>query len=309
MLVMKRILFIAALFLSSNLFGQGELLTFGVGGGLNTFFFNPSLDRPLDSGEENAESVLSWGFTVSSRYIFFFQNSNLGLGSGVDFLQYRSKAKLDGCVVTPSYDHENGQAFDLIESFVGWEEKERMYTFEFPLGLYYKVPFSDKANMVVGLGGKLVVPVLSRYEVSEGTYAVSGYYPQTNVIIKDLPHHGFVNSEPYASGAIKTKLAFSVYGELGFNFSVSEKVMFHSGFYCNYGLSNVLNDKRKKEPDLWDDFFVDTESLFATRIVDKVQLFSAGLKFGITLPSNNRDQIAAGTKSEVKTPSRQPVVE
>lgn len=309
MMVMKRILYIAALFLSSSLYGQGEMLSFGVGGGLNTFFFKPTLDRPLDSGEMNSESVLSLGFTISSRYVFFFQNSNFGVGSGVDFLQYRTKARLDGCIVTPSYDQENGQAFDLIESFAGWEEKGRMYAFEFPLGVYYKVPFSEKANMVAGLGGKLVVPVLSRYEVSSGTYAVRGYYPQTNVVIKDLPHHGFVNSDPYASGALKTKLAFSVYGELGFNFSVSEKVMLYTGFYCNYGLTSILNDKKNKVTDLWNDYFVDTESLFATRIVDKVQLFSLGLKLGITLPSNNRDQIAAGTKSEVNTPSRKPNVE
>ncbi len=309
MLVMKRILFIAALFFSLNVFGQGEMLSFGVGGGLNTFFFDPTLDRPLDSGEKSAESVLSFGFTLSSRYVFFFQNTNFGLGSGADFLMYNSKTKLDGCAVTPSYDQENGQSFDLIESFSDWEEKERMFSFEFPLGFYYKIPFSDKANMVAGLGGKLVVPILARYKVSEGTYAVSGYYPQTNVVIKDLPHHGFVNSQPYASGAIKTKLAFAVYGELGFNFSISDKMMFYSGFYCDYGLTNVLNDKRKKVPDLWDDFFVDNESVFATRIVDKVRLFSAGLKLGITLPSNNRDQIASGTRSEVKTPSRQPTVE
>lgn len=306
---MKRIIFIAALFFSLNMFGQGEMLSFGVGGGLNTLFFDPVLDRPLDNGEMDSDASLSPGFMLSSRYVLFFQNKNLGLGSGMDFSMYNSKACLNGAVVTPSYDQENGQAFDLIESFDGWKEKERIYAFEFPLGVYYKVPFSEKANLLCGVGGKLVVPLFSRYEIYEGSYAVSGYYPQTNVVIRDLPHHGFVNASPSASGGMKTKLAFALYGEAGLNISISEKMMFYGGFYCNYGLTSILNDKKKRTPNLSDDFFVDTKGLFATRIVDKVQLFSAGLKFGITLPSNIRDQIASGTKSDVNLPSRQTKIE
>ena len=305
----KRFLLIVALTLSAGAYGQGEMLSFSVGGGLNTLFFDPTLDRPLDNGEKDSDAALSPGFMLSSRYVFFFQNKNFGMGSGVDFFQYTSKASLNGCAVTASYDHENGQAFDLIESFDGWKEKERIYTFEFPLGFYYKVPFSEKANLLCGLGGKLVVPILSRYEIYDGTYAVSGYYPQTNVTIKDLPHHGFVNSNPVARGGVDTKLAFALYAEAGLNIYISERIMFYGGLYCNYGLTSILDNRKKRTPELSDDFFVDTEGLFATRIVDKVQLFSAGLKFGITLPSNNRDQIASGTKSEVKLPSRQSKIE
>lgn len=309
MMNMKKILLVVTMFLSMGAYGQGEILSFGVGGGVNTILFDPVLDRPLDNGVMKSDVPLLPGFTLSSRYVFFFQNKNVGVGSGVDFIQYRSRATLDGRVVTPSYDNENGQSFDLIETYMGWKEKEFIFAFEFPLGFYYKVPFSEKANMIVGAGGKLEVPIFSRYEIYEGSYSVSGYYPQTNVVIHDLPHHGFVNSDPYASGGIKTKLAFSVYGEIGLNFSISEKMMFYTGLYCNYGLTSVFDDKKKSVPELSDDFFVDTKGLFASRIVDKVQLFSAGLKLGISLPSNNRDQVSSGTKSKVDTTPRQTKIE
>ena len=85
--------------------------------------------------------------------------------------------------------------------------------------------------------------------------------------------------------------------------------MFYTGLYCNYGLTSVFDDKKKSVPELSDDFFVDTEGLFASRIVDKVQLFSAGLKLGISLPSNNRDQVSSGTKSRVDTTPRKTKIE
>lgn len=307
---MKRILFLIGLCFSLAVYGQGEMVTLSAGGGLNTSFFSPSLDLPLEGGKYNSDASLSGGFMVSSRYVFFFQNKNFGIGSGVDFIQYRSKSELDGRNTTPSYDEENGQAFDLIQTFSGWVEKESFYTFEFPLGFYYKVPFSEKANMVLGLGGKLVVPVVSRFEISDGSYAVSGYYPQTNVLIEDLPHHGFLNSHPVANGGIDTRLGFSVYGEVGFNFSINDKLMFHGGLYCNYGVTSILDDKKSREPSLGDDFFADTEGLFSSNVVDKVNLFSAGLKFGVTIPSNNRDHVSSGTKSKAKSiPSTQNAVE
>lgn len=286
-------------------------MTLSAGGGLNTAFFEPSLNLPLESGLYSSDASMSGGFMISSRYVFFFQNKNFGIGSGVDFIQYHSKSNLDGRNTTASYDEENGQAFDLIQTFTGWEEKESFYTFEFPLGFYYKVPFSDKANMVCGLGGKLVVPIVSRFEITDGLYSVRGYYPQTNVIIEDLPHHGFLNAHPVANGGIDTRLAFSVYGEIGFNFSISEKLMFHGGLYCNYGVTSILDDKKSDEPSLWDDYFVDTEGLFSSNIVDKVNLFSAGLKFGVSIPSNNRDNISSGTKSKAKknVPASQNMVE
>lgn len=282
--IMRKITLIIASLLTSLLsWGQGEL-TLSLGGGLNTILSQPAVDQPLEVGTEGAESLLKPGFMASTRFLYFFGSGHFGIGSGADFYLYRSQITLNGKVITPSYDETNGQSFDLIQTFTGWEEKERIFTFEFPLGAYYKAIFSDKANMVLGLGGKLVVPAFSRFSVT-GSYDVSGHYPQTDVTISNLPHHGFVSSQPVANAGLNTSVAFSVYGELGFNVALSENLLFHIGLYGNYGVTEIMG-KKKTKADLWDDYMVDTESILSSSLVEKANLLSAGVKLGVTIPTN-----------------------
>ncbi len=292
---MRKIILFAALLFSFDIWGQGEL-TIGLGGGLNTIFMEPSLDEPLPNGTKDADASLSWGCAFSSRYIFYFGNKNCGIGSGADLFMYNSSVSLNGRMVTPSYDDENGQAFDLMQDYRSWEEAQRLFTLEIPLGAYYQFVFSDKFNMTCGLGAKVVIPVNSRYEIEGGEYEVTGYYPQTNVVLSDLPHHGFVNTSPVAQGGLNTKLSFAAYAEVGMNFSIADNLWFYVGVYCDYGLNGFLKNKKKIVPDLWNNFFVDNESILDTRVVDDARIFAAGLKLGITIPSNLRN----GTRSNAR---------
>lgn len=289
---------ILSFMLSIPVWGDGEL-SISAGGGLNTILSNPSVDRPLtEGGVGKADALKSPGFLISTRFLYFFgEGQRVGIGSGADFIQYISKLSLDGKVVTASYDDVNGQGYDLIQSYIGWQEKERIMAFEFPLGVYYKAIFSDKTNLVCGLGGKLVVPAFSRYQISDGEYSVAGYYPQTDVVIQDLPHHGFVNTHPVAYGGLNTQLAFSVYGEAGLNFALSDRIFFYGGLYCNYGITNIISDK-KHTSNLWDDFMVDNESAFSLKVTEKTNLFSAGLKLGVTIPTNADGNTASRSRAD-----------
>lgn len=292
---MKKIILFVALLCSFEVWGQGEL-TISAGGGMNTIFMTPALDEPLPNGLKSADASLSWGFSLSSRYVFYIGDKNIGVGSGADFLMYNSSVSLNGRMVTPSYDDENGQSFDLMQDYRSWEESQRMFTLEVPLGAYYQFVFSEKMNLTCGLGGKLVVPVNSRYKIEGGEYEVTGYYPQTNVVLNNLPHHGFVNSSPTGQGGLNTKLSFAAYAEVGMNFTIADNMQFHVGLYCDYGLNEFLKNKKKVVPDLWDNFFVDNESILDTRTIDGARIFAAGVKFGVTIPSNLRN----GTKSNAR---------
>lgn len=290
-------LVIGGLFFSLMGWGQGEL-SVCAGGGMNTILTHPTMDQPLGDGSlSQADALKAPGFMLSSRFLYFFGSGHLGFGSGADMIQYRSKMNLNGRMVTPSYDDVNGQSFDLIQAYEGWQEKQRIFAFEFPLGIYYKANFSDKTNLVCGLGGKWVVPAFSRYQITEGTYSVSGYYPQTDAVIEDLPHHGFVVTSPVAYGGLNTRMAFSLYGEAGLNLGISDHMFFHIGLYCNYGITNIISDK-KHTPDKWDDFMVDNESAFSLRITEKARLFSVGLKLGVTIPTNEEGNTQGVSQSE-----------
>lgn len=296
-MIMRNIaLIISGLLLSAMSWGQGEL-SISAGGGFNTILSHPVMEELEEEDVWESNALKTPGFMISSRFLYFFGSGHVGIGSGADFFMYRSKVTLNGTITTPSYDDINGQAFDLMQSYDEWVEKQRIFTFEFPLGVYYKASISDKTNFVGGVGGKMVVPAFSRYQITEGTYAVSGYYPQTDATIKDLPHHGFVNTQPVASGGLNTRLAFSVYGELGFNFALSDRASLHTGLYCNYGITRIVDDKRVT-PGLWDDFMVDNKSILSSKLVEKSNLLAVGLKIGVSIPTNVEGNTISASGSE-----------
>ncbi len=287
---------IGALLISTLCWGEGDL-SFTVGGVFNTISSHSDSKVLQDDDEFITNAFQTPGFMLGSRFHYFFGSGHVGIGSGTDFFLYRSKVTLNAHVVTPSYDDINGQAFDLIQDYEGWTEKQRLFTFEIPLGVYYKAMLSEKANFVGGVGGKLVIPAFSRYRISEGMYQVKGYYPQTDATITGLPHHGFVDSQPVASGGLNTHLSFAVYGEMGFNFAMSDRLFLHTGLYCNYGVTKFMDDKRVT-PALWDDFMTDNESILSSKVVERSRLFAIGVKIGVTIPTNSEGNTLSASDSE-----------
>ncbi len=251
-------------------------LNITAGGGLHTMLHNPdNLENIQGDGKLGAGGV------VNVNYIHFFGKS-FGLGTGLGFSYNQSRSIINGMDVNKEYDAYNKESFDFQMIYVNWQEIQRAFVLELPLGFYGRKDLNEKMAMLIGVGGKLTFPVAYKYAVDEsenGTIETKGYYPNTNALLYNLPHHGFgVDDTPY-SGSNKNRLGFSVYLDLGFNHWLNEKLAFYWGIYGNYGITDMV----KSHQTALYDFNGNYAGVHASNMVDKVNMLSAGVKIGVTL--------------------------
>lgn len=282
---MKRIsLILLGLSLSSFLFGQSELLTLSVGGGLHSLKHEPKFPDKNELGECFGDGKLSAGATFSVRYHHFFKDRHWGIGTGADVSYYTATSLLDGVENTTIFDKYNNENYENSFEFVGWEERQRSLTLEIPLGVYFRTDFTEKLGFVVGLGPKFIMPLRSRFEIKEGSYEIIGYYPADNVTFEHLEHHGFYDNSPRFKDGISTKPVFAAYVEAGLNIKFTEKVYGYVGAYFNYGITDMAKAHDAIGNVIRDDFKGGYQGLLNSTAVDQANYMAAGVKIGVTLP-------------------------
>jgi|GEM_PF-2125081 Outer membrane protein and related peptidoglycan-associated (lipo)proteins len=289
---MKRVgLVLVGLSLVSLVFGQSELVTVSVGGGLHSLKHEPKLPTKNELGKCFGEGKLSAGATFSARYMHFFRDGNWGIGSGADVSYYAATSCLDGVETTSEYDKYNKEKFDCSFSFNGWEERQRVFALEIPLGVYFRTDFTYRLGMVAGLGAKLIMPLHSRFEIQEGSYELTGYYPEDNVTFSQLPHHGFYDNSPRYKDGIDTKPVLGVYAEYGLNIKFTEKLWGYAGVYFNYGITDMAKEHVSDLGAIRDDFQNGYKGVLNSSAVDKANFLAAGVKIGITLPFGKKPEL------------------
>jgi len=198
---------------------------------------------------------------------------------------------LDGVETSSEYDKYNQEKFDCSFSYMGWEERQRVLALEIPLGLYFRTDFSYRLGMVAGLGAKLIMPLRSRFEIQEGSYEITGYYPEDNVTFTQLPHHGFYDNSPRFKDGIDTKPVLGVYAEYGLNIKFTERLWGYAGVYFNYGITDMAKEHVSDLGAIREDFNNGYKGVLNSSAVDKANFMAAGLKLGITLPFGKKKDV------------------
>lgn len=300
---MKRLsLILLGLSLSSFLFGQSELLTLSVGGGLHSLKHDPKFPDKNELGKCFGEGKLSAGATFSARYQHFFKDGHWGLGTGADVSYYTATSCLDGVENTTIFDKYNNENYENSFAFMGWEERQRSLTLEIPLGVYFRTDLSYKLGLVVGLGPKFIMPLRSRFEIQEGSYEITGYYPEDNVTFEHLEHHGFYDNQPRFKDGISTKPVFAAYVEAGLNIKFTERLYGYVGAYFNYGITDMAEAHEAIGNVIKDDFKGGYKGILNSSAVDKANYMAAGLKIGVTLPFGKREEPIDSTLLEEPQP-------
>lgn len=289
---MKRVgLVLVGLSLVSLVFGQSELVTLSVGGGLHSLKHEPKLPSKNELGNCFGEGKLSAGATFSARYMHFFRDGNWGIGTGADVSYYAATSCLDGEETSSEYDKYNKEKFECSFAYMGWEERQRVFALEIPLGVYFRTDFSYRLGMVAGLGAKLIMPLHSRFEIQEGSYEISGYYPEDNVTFTQLPHHGFYENSPRYKDGIDTKPVLGVYAEYGLNIKFTERLWGYTGIYFNYGITDMAKEHVSDLGAIREDFQNGYKGVLNSSAVDKANFMALGLKIGVTLPFGKRKDV------------------
>lgn len=262
---------------------EAQELTFKVSGGLSGLNYDGVL----------VDEALGFGAGLGVGYTQFL-NSNWGILTGLD-LQYSSNSLSVQDQTFTNYEVDSRtSAFEYRVNTQGYKEKQDFISLAIPVFLQYRTVFSSKTTGYVNFGGKLLLPGKQHIDAQANTLALSGYYPDSNLEIDDLPNHGFgslTNWSDKTEVSLKTAVLLSV--ETGLAFKFKEQTLY-TGLYFDYGLNNMLSKDASENIVSYapqDVEMIQANSISTNRdLVDKARYVSAGvqLKWGFSLKNNNK---------------------
>jgi OOP family OmpA-OmpF porin len=150
---------------------------------------------------------------------------------------YRTQASLpNGTVFTNYQVDDEGSAFQYKMKAEGYKETERFIAAGIPLLLQYHGT-SEETQWYFNAGGKVVFPSAASTQISAQQLTLSGYYPDYNINLSNLPQHGFgILNNWKASASTILRPAVALTAATGFSFGLSHGMRLSIGLYIDYGL-------------------------------------------------------------------------
>jgi OOP family OmpA-OmpF porin len=97
-------------------------------------------------------------------------------------------------------------------------------------------------------GGKVFLPLNTSIDVSAQQLCLSGYYPDLNLEVSNLPQHGFGTLNDWKSSTTaKLKPAAALSAATGVSFRLGSGTRLYTGLYADLGLTD-LKDKQDSLP-------------------------------------------------------------
>jgi len=261
--------------LAISLFAQaqetGNYLYFNIGSGQH------NLSGTLHDGIQKGQV----GFTANIAFSHFF-TSHWGVQTGIGVQSFSALSTLNLTESTPDIDND-GDAYVFKSNFKNWQETQQALFFEIPLTGQFKQMFTDKIGLLATVGAKISIPVNATYKTTGGEIVTSGYYPQWNIELTDIPQQGFSTITQSYTDKYNLKMAYMVIAEIGGIYKISDKIDLYAGAYFNYGLNNVL------KPDTKMLYLTDGtyNGVLKTYQTTNIKPFSIGVKLGLYLKLGN----------------------
>jgi len=274
----KLILFLVAL---APITAHTQEVSFTMNGGFQ------GLDFKINQGTNSLQA----GGKIGVGYTHFI-NKNWGISSGAEIGFYNNKATLhDNLYVSDQFDSE-GDFFEYRIKTTGFKENNPFYTLSIPLLLQYHT--TGNTQFYVNGGARVFFPFSQKNKITINQITTTGYYPDYNVELADLPQHGFSttnNINNQSSSKLKTAVALSA--EMGVSFGLTEKLRLYTGAYLDYGLNNMLNKQTSETTETLVDYYNQNQTnsvLKVNNMVNQAKLLGYGLQ--IKLAFNTAKKIA-----------------
>ena len=253
-------------------------------------------------------------------YAYHF-NPHWALSLGAEFAWYNMQMKVNGLVDDYWTQDPDGERINYLTEIDQYTERERLYQLNIPLQLWYKTPINDRGDeFYMSLGGKLGVPLSSKYTTRDMQLQASGYYPSVNQRLYDQRDLGYGdNTAKIIKQPLNFDISFIGSVETGIKWALSNpRHNLYTGIYFDYGFNDILkeNDNIFLEYDqkLPDRFRTNsvltsqyTQKSETNSFADRVSVVALGLKvrFGFNLCSVENSKRA----EPVKVKEEKPIVE
>ncbi|GGB00135.1 OmpA family protein [Puia dinghuensis] len=235
--MIRQIIVIAICFTAIVMQAGAQGLYIGLSGGLQ------GMQYQLQNGQSQqlagGSLDLGYGFRLGSHWDLL-----TGINGGV----YNTRATLrDGVAFTSYQVDDAGSAFRYSVKTAGYKETQQFFAAGIPLLLQYHTQ-GKGVQWYFDAGGKVLVPFNTSIQVSAAQLVLSGYYPDFNVEVSNLPKHGFGTINNWNSNATsKLRPAAALSAATGLSFGLSPGTRFYVGVYADYGLTD-LKEKNDSMP-------------------------------------------------------------
>lgn len=202
----------------------------------------------LQSDVKGTRAGNKLGGAVKVGYIYPLLK-HIGIGTGVELAQYNQNVFFSqGLTTLTNFEvDQTGSAFAYNVSSVNYKEEQTLQAIQIPLFLQYKTAINTGIDFNFRAGVKYFIPVNYKIEASASSVKGTGYYPDVNLTIDNLPEYGFGTQANYAaSGEYKTKGVFMSTFELGFTFQLSKSNALYTAMFLDNGYGSILDQKQNE---------------------------------------------------------------
>lgn len=259
---------------------QAQEITIKLNGGPSGIMYESSLGN----------GSLKMGGGIGIGYTYFL-NNHWGINTGIDVFYNQNSFKLNDGTTINSYEVDDQMsAFEYRVTSKNYQEKQHFTSFAIPVLLQYKTSISNQSQWYLGFGGKVLFAGKQNIKASADELQLKGYYPDIDLLIDDLPSHGFgtVNNwQDKTSSDLKPSFLISL--ETGLTFKLKGNMQFYTGVFADYGFSDLAKKTENTNIVMYDPNGIENAQANGVAgnriIVQKSNYFSAGveLKLGFSL--------------------------
>ncbi|MDD4968236.1 MAG: hypothetical protein PHT07_02285 [Paludibacter sp.] len=231
----KHIIILLSIVISTVIQAQETWNYLNVNAGAGSHNLRYTLQDGIQSGNT--------GYTANIAFSHFF-TSHWGVQTGIGVQSFTTTSTVNLTESTPAIDSD-GDIYIFKSDFKNWQETQQVLFFEIPLTAQFKHRFNSKIGLLATAGAKISIPVQATYKSTGGEIVTSGYYPQWNIELTDVPDQGFKTITQNFTGKYTLNPAYTAIVELGGIYKISERIDLYAGAYFHYGLNNILKPDTK----------------------------------------------------------------
>jgi outer membrane protein OmpA-like peptidoglycan-associated protein len=242
---------------------------------------------------------LTYGFRLG-RHLHLLT----GLSGGI----YRTQASLgDSAVYSSGQVDDAGSAFLYNVKATGYKETQEFVAASVPLLLQYHTG-GPRTRWYLDLGGRAMFPLTASVHQSARQLSLSGYYPDYNIDVSNLPQHGFGTYTNWTSTQTVTlKPAAILSASTGLSFRLSRGSRLYTGVYLDYGLTTLKSANDSMPLVSYNSgggSQVQANSVLKMPISGQATLLSYGVQLRVSFgPAGAQSAAKSGPKQERQNPA------
>jgi outer membrane protein OmpA-like peptidoglycan-associated protein len=138
-----------------------------------------------------------------------------------------------------------GSSFEYRIVTSNYSETQSTTALRFPLMLQFIAGSLQKTQWYFNAGGKYMLPATIAIKATASKITTTGYYPDVNAEVHDLPQHGFATLNTWqGNGSYLTKSGWLLSAGTGFSFKLkpSGATRLYAGVYAEYSPGNLQSN-------------------------------------------------------------------